>query len=232
MEWGGDLPLLYASNIKGACRGPFFDPFPSRGNYWLQGWNDLDVVVQQRSIVTSQMIPDQITLLRFFSVTLLFHPKHFEQLKGPISHKRYHGQSSKTAPPLQIVKDALLHHGNIREPHRPNIVIIMGLVGLLAKVVSIQPPSEALLFVAFDDFVFNIDFETLIQIIKKHSCEQARDTGANDADLERLGAVIFASPWRWEALYYGGELVATLWRWLDQVSLDFVGAVVGGLYQD
>lgn len=103
----------------------------------------------------------------------------------------------------------------------------MRLIGLLAKIVSIQPSSKALLFVAFHNFVFNIDFERLIQIIKNHSCEQARDTGADDADLERLGAVIFAGPWICEAFRYGGELIAALWRWLDQVSLNFVGAVVG-----
>ena len=73
---------------------------------------------------------------------------------------------------------------------------IIGLLGLLAKIVSIQPPSKAILFVAFEDFVFNIDLEMLIQIVKNHSCEQARDTSADDADLERPGAVIFAGPWR------------------------------------
>ena len=99
----------------------------------------------------------------------------------------------------------------------------MGVLGLLAKVVSIQPPPKAFLVVAFEDFVFNIDFETLIQVIKYHSCEQASDAGADDADLERRGAVIFTG----EAVYYGGDLIAALWRWLDQVSMDIVGAVVG-----
>ena len=84
----------------------------------------------------------------------------------------------------------------------------MGLIGLLAKVVRIQPPSKALLLVTFEDFVLNIDVEMFIQVIKNHSCEQARDTGADDGDLERFGALIFASPWRWEAVYYRGEFVA------------------------
>ena len=103
----------------------------------------------------------------------------------------------------------------------------MRLIGLLAKVVSIQPPPKAVRFVAFENFVLDIDFEILIQIIKNHGSEQARDTGADDGDLERLGTVIFAGFWRWEAVYYGGELIAALWRWLDQVSSDIVGAVVG-----
>ena len=103
----------------------------------------------------------------------------------------------------------------------------MGLIGLLAKVVRIQPSSKALLLVTFDDFVLNIDVEMLIQVIKNHSCEQARDTGADDGNLERLDAVIFASPWRLEALYYRGEFVAAFCIWLDQVSSDFVRAVVG-----
>ena len=107
----------------------------------------------------------------------------------------------------------------------------MGLIGVLAKVVSIQSAPKALLFVAFEDFVFNIDFELLIQIIKNHSCEQARGTSADNADLERLGAVIFVSPWRWEAVCYGSELVAALCRWLDQVSLDSVGCSSADFYQ-
>ena len=92
----------------------------------------------------------------------------------------------------------------------------MGIIGLLAKVVSIQPPPKALLVVAFEDFVFNIGFEMLIQVIKYHSCEQASDTGADDADLERLGAVPFTG----EVVYNGGELVTALWCWLDQVSME------------
>ena len=99
----------------------------------------------------------------------------------------------------------------------------MGIFGLLAKVVSIQPTPKALVIVAFEDFIFNIDIETLIQVIKYHSCEQASDTGADDADLERLGAVLCAG----KAVYYGGELVAALWRWLGQVSVDIVCAIAG-----
>ena len=99
----------------------------------------------------------------------------------------------------------------------------MGLIGLRAKIVSVQPPAEALLFIAFEDFVFNIDFEPLVQIIQNHSSEQARDTGSDDTDLERLGAVTRT----WEAVDYRGELVAALCRWLHQVSSDFAGAVVG-----
>ena len=65
----------------------------------------------------------------------------------------------------------------------------MGLIGLRAEVMSVQPPAKALLCIAFEDFVFDIDLEVLIQIIKYHSSEQARDTGSDDTDLERLGAV-------------------------------------------
>ena len=87
----------------------------------------------------------------------------------------------------------------------------MGLIRVLAKVVSVQPPPKALLLVAFEDLVINIDFVMLIQVIKYHSREQASNTGADDADLEGLSVVIFAR----EAIYYGSELVAALWRWLD-----------------
>lgn len=100
----------------------------------------------------------------------------------------------------QRINNSLLHDWNIREPHCPNIVIIVGLLRLLAKVVSVQPPPKALLLVAFEDLVINPDAEILIQVIKYHSREQARDTGADDADLEALGVVIFAR----EAIYYRG----------------------------
>ena len=87
----------------------------------------------------------------------------------------------------------------------------MGIIRLLAKVVSVQPPPKALFLVAFEDLVINIDFEILIQVIKYHSREQASDTGADDADLEGLGVDICGR----EAIYYGGELIAALWRRLD-----------------
>ena len=88
--------------MKGACRRSSFDRLVRLGSYRFQGWNDLDVVVQQRGIATFHVVPDQITLLRvlgttrilsttitrLFSivrlfVTVLFHPKSFEQRKSP-----------------------------------------------------------------------------------------------------------------------------------------------------
>ena len=99
----------------------------------------------------------------------------------------------------------------------------MGIFGLLAKVVSIQPSPKTLVIVAFEDFIFNIDIEALVQVIKYHSCEQASDTGSDDADLKRLGAILFPR----EAVYNGGKLVAALWRWLCQVSVDVVCDTLG-----
>ena len=99
----------------------------------------------------------------------------------------------------------------------------MGIFGLLAKVVSIQPSPETLVIVAFEDFIVHVDTEALIQVIKYHSREQASDTGADDADLERLGAILIPG----EAVYNGGELVAALWRWLCQVSVDVVSDIAG-----
>ena len=99
----------------------------------------------------------------------------------------------------------------------------MGIFGLLAKVVSIQPSPKALVIVAFEDFIFNIDTEALIQVIKYHSCEQASDTGADDADLERLGAILRNG----EAVYNGGELIAALWRWLCQINVHVVCDIKG-----
>ena len=81
--WGEDLPLLYSGDTEGACRRSFLDLLSRFGSYCWQGWNDLNVVVQQRGIDTGQVVPDQITLLGLLSITLLLHFKLFEQIEGP-----------------------------------------------------------------------------------------------------------------------------------------------------
>ena len=216
--------------MKSACRRSSFDRLVRLGSYRLQGWYDLDIVVQQRGIATLHVVSDQIPLLRVlgttrilsttiarllsiarFFVAVLFHPKFFEQRKSPTGPQCYQRISRVAALPLQRFKNSLLHDRNIRESHCSNIVVIVGLIRVLAKVVSVQPSPKAILLVAFEDLVIKIDFVMLIQVIKYHSCEQASNTGADDADLEGLGVVIFAR----QAIYYGGELVAALWRWLD-----------------
>jgi hypothetical protein len=83
-----------------------------------------------------------------------------------------------------------LHCLDVREPHRPNIVVVvwpdLWLTLLLWEIVCEQSAAIAL-GLSFDQLVIDIEAGVFfIEEVEQHGGKEARDTGANNADFETI----------------------------------------------
>ena len=85
-------------------------------------------------------------------------------------------------------EDLPFHYINFREPHSPNIEVVVRPQWppiLIFEVVRVEPASKAMFPVCFKDFIVHVETASLLEMVEDQGSEEAGASSSDDADLQR-----------------------------------------------